>query len=466
MFIKNVLGTFGTEQLLLLLNSATSVLIARVLGPENLGVFSLVTTFPILVAGFANIGIPQANIYFIGKKRNALSDVSSNSLIFSIIIGLIAIAICYSLRDYVLKTLLKGVDAIYLLSIIPMIPLILLNYFLLSMLRGTGRFGLFNFGRLFSSLLRFVGLVFALTILSSGIWGAILTVIAATALTSAYYVLIVSNFAGFKRKFNLPLAKNSVIYGLKSYLQNLFGFLQYRLDLFLIAFFLGKDKVAYYAVAAAVAGMIWHIPDSIGKVLFPKLSSTGKTEDIHHITSIVCRHTIFVTGIAVLMLFATSEFLIKGIYGIEYTHAIRPLLILLPGVVMMSIYKVLARDFSSRNRQQISVAAAASGLTLNVVLNILLIPQLGITGAALSSTVSYSATSGMLLLFFLKESSSSLKETVLMARGDFGVYTDLLSKFRSKVSHQCKRKPLLTMTGKAFGLKKYRHRESGDETTG
>ncbi len=63
MFIKNVLGIFGTQLLLLLLNFATSVLVARVLGPKDLGIFSLITTFPILVAAFANIGIGQANIY-------------------------------------------------------------------------------------------------------------------------------------------------------------------------------------------------------------------------------------------------------------------------------------------------------------------------------------------------------------------------------------------------------------------
>lgn len=357
---------------------------------------------------------------------------------FSVIIGLIAIAICYLLKDYAFKTLLKGVNAVYLLSIIPIVPLFLLNHFLVSILRGTNRFRLFNFGRLFSSLLGFGGLVFALIILSSGIWGAILSVIVVTILTSAYYVSVVNHFAPFKRRFNPLLARNSMIYGFKSYLQNLVGFLQYRLDLFLIAFFLGKDDVAYYAVAAAVAGVSWHIPDSIGTVLFPKLSSTEKTEVIHHLTSIACQHAIFITGIAALMLFAASGFLVKRICGIEYTHAIRPLLILLLGVVMMSIYKVLTRNFLSRNRQQISVVVAASALILNVGLNILLIPQLGITGGALSSTVSYSVTSGMLLGFFLKESGSGLKETVLMDQGDFGVYTDLLSKFCPKVNYQCK----------------------------
>lgn len=55
MFIRNVLETFGTRLLLLLSNFATSVLIARVLGPRNLGVFSLVTTFPILVAALPTL---------------------------------------------------------------------------------------------------------------------------------------------------------------------------------------------------------------------------------------------------------------------------------------------------------------------------------------------------------------------------------------------------------------------------
>ncbi len=439
MFIKNVLGIFGTQLLLLLLNFATSVLVARVLGPKDLGIFSLITTFPILVAAFANIGIGQANIYFVGKKENALSDISSNSLVFSLIIGLIAIAVSYLLKDYVVKTFLSGVNAAYLLlAIIPIVPLVLLKHFLGSILCGAGHFRLFNLGRLFSSLLGFLGLGFALIILSSGIWGAVLTVIVVTVLTSSYYMLIVNNFAPFKRRFNSSLARDSMIYGSKSHLQILVGFLQYRLDIYLVAYFLGENEVAYYALAASVAGVIWHIPDSIGTVLFPKLSSTEETDVIHHLTSVVCRHTIFITGIAALMLSAASEFLVKGIYGIEYIHAIRPLLILLPGVVMMSIYKVLARNFSSRNRQQISVIAAASALILNVGLNILLIPHLGVTGAALSSTVSYSATSAILLFFFLRESNNTLKETVLIDQVDFGVYADLFSKFYSKVNYQSK----------------------------
>ena len=47
-------------------------------------------------------------------------------------------------------------------------------------------------------------------------------------------------------------------------------------------------------------------------------------------------------------------------YGNRYAPAIPPMFMMLPGIIMISLYQILSRNFTSRNRQQVNIVAAAS----------------------------------------------------------------------------------------------------------
>jgi len=69
-FTINTLITLITRILQLFLGIASSVIIARVLGPKGKGVYSLVILLPTLLITFTNIGISSASIFYIGQKKN------------------------------------------------------------------------------------------------------------------------------------------------------------------------------------------------------------------------------------------------------------------------------------------------------------------------------------------------------------------------------------------------------------
>jgi Na+-driven multidrug efflux pump len=75
---------------------------------------------------------------------------------------------------------------------------------------------------------------------------------------------------------------------------------------------------------------------------------------------------------------------------------------------MMSLYLILSRNFTSRNRQQVNIVAAALALSINVGTNLWLIPHWGIVGAALSSCLSYGVAALVLLVAFVRDSGMSL----------------------------------------------------------
>src|SRR6185369_3982557 len=78
---------------------------------------------------------------------------------------------------------------------------------------------------------------------------------------------------------------------------------------------------------------------------------------------------------------------------------------------------ILTRAFTSRHRQQVNIAAGMIALVTNVVLNLFLIPSMGIVGASMATAISYSGACVLLMVAFLKQSGLSPLR-VLIADGD------------------------------------------------
>jgi O-antigen/teichoic acid export membrane protein len=208
------------------------------------------------------------------------------------------------------------------------------------------------------------------------------------------------------------LLKQSLLYGFKSYAQTLVGHLTYRLDIYLVAFFLPPEQIAFYGIATSIAELVWYVPNSVGMVLFPKLSGTAE-RDIHLVTAEVCRHTFAVTAVVGLVVLVAGTIGIPILYGTAYRPAVQPLLLLIPGTTIMTLYKVLTRNFSSRDRQEISILAASVALILNLTFDWILIQRMGIAGAAVASTVGYTVAGLILLHEFLRESSLGWRAVLL-----------------------------------------------------
>jgi O-antigen/teichoic acid export membrane protein len=241
--------------------------------------------------------------------------------------------------------------------------------------------------------------------------------IAITTIMVVFSLTLVKKEVTLTLTFNPRLTGELLRFGSKSYLQNLVGVLNYRLGIFLLAYYLDPEQVAFYAVAAALAEVAWYFPNSVGVVLFPRLSN-APPEEMHRITARVCRDTLTITGIIVVGILAASWLFVPLVYGAPYRASVLPLLILLPGVISMGIFKVLTRNFTSRNRQQISILASSVALVLIVSLNLVLIPRWGVAGAALASTIGYTTAGMVLLTFFLRDSKLPWQEVLLPRRSE------------------------------------------------
>ena len=441
MFTKNVAISFFTEIFCALTNFAIGVLLARQLTPDDRGVMVLVMSFPMLLFNFINFGLHEATIYFIGRKRIPPEIVLANAISIALVVSGLVFIILAAFSRSILPYFLKGAPPDLWNAILLVIPVVFLQSVLLSILRAELKFTLLNAWRALSVFILLVGFVIVLIGLKGGLNGSILVFVCSSGMMLVLAFLILTRIVRIRLQADSQLMKGMVRYGMKSYLQNLLESMNYRFDVYLVAFFLTSDQVAFYGVAFSIAEVAWNLPNSIGSVLFPTLAK-APLEDIHKITARVNRLTIALTAIVTCATAAIMIPFIPALYGSQYQASIPPLLILLPGIIAMSVHKILGRNFASQNRQQFTVIASLVSLVIIIVLNILLIPLIGIWGSALASTIGYFFSGLILLIFFLRNSKLTFMDVMVIKRIDIQEYLHKI-----QLILQYRRKDSFSMTG-------------------
>lgn len=430
-FFHQVLGTFLTEVVILVLNFIAGVLVARVLPPGERGILALIMLAPITLAYFADVGISQAIVYLIARKGHDLRRVLGNALLIGLTLGALIGLLVWAARTPLLRTVFEGMPVGYLVMTLALLPVLMMDNYLLSVLRARQQFGLFNLRRLVTPLLLLIGVIALAGFGRLGLLGAALAFVASQLISFFLSLILVARQTRISLQFSAPLVREAFQFGVKSYAQNLVGHLHYRLDVYLLALFLPPEQVAYYTVATSVAEVAFYIPDSVGTVLFPKLSAESETR-VHQITAEASRHTLMVAGVAGIGVLFAGTLLIPLFYGPAYQAAVPPFVALIPGILAMSVYKVLTRNFTSRNRQQITILAAGLALALNAGLNLALIPLWGAVGASVASLLSYTGAAAVLLWEFHRETGIPLASVLLFRREDAQRYRQVLEDFQAR----------------------------------
>jgi O-antigen/teichoic acid export membrane protein len=425
-FVKDTLRVLGGQVAMTGIGVLTGIITARWLGPHDRGLFQLLTLLPTTLSNFVKLGIPQASVYFMRRKGASASAVASNSVWMAFVMGSALAAACWVWRDWLLENVMKGAPSELIVPTLVLIPFVLLQFYLLGIAQAQERFREYNVRQIVPNVLSLVGMFVVLVVCGFGLVGAVLTQTAIVVFMSIWLTLRVHREAPLSARVDGDLLRGMLGFGGKSYVQTLAATLHLRIDQYLIAYLLNPGEVAYYAIGVNLASLLLKISDATGTVLFPRLAASDR-EAADLATMRVCRSTLFLTALGVVAFAVVGPFAIPLLYGEPFRHSIGPLLILLPGVLLMAVYQILTRNFTSRAKQEVNILAALTALVLNVGLNWVLIPPYGIEGAAVAHAVSYGTAAVILLVVFVRESGRSLREVLLIRRGDVD---DLVRVFR------------------------------------
>lgn len=416
-FVKACINTFFTRIFVYLSMVCISIYIARILGPEARGTYALLTQFVFISVLLVDFGIQNASVYFLGKGES-LSRVYPNILSLSLVASLLT-SVCSLVFFNVLRvTFLKNISASLILIAIFSIPFKILTEISSSVILGMNKIKLLNALRITHFLLLLVTFLAFVIVLKLKLEGAMLGFVATELIMVLVYLIALSKWSRIYLGFEPTFLKKLLQYGLRGFLGPLCILLLFRLDFFLLNYFKDPKSVGFYSIAVSLVELLYLVPELIGMILFPKLTSAG-SQNINRNTMQVLRVIFFVLTLATLFLFASSRWIIVLIYGRQYVASVALMRILLPGFLAMSLYYIFFSYFYSRGRPEIVTLIIFLTLLFKVILAFVLIPNWGIKGAAICSTVTYSFCALTFIVVFLKYSKTTLPEAFFIKASDW-----------------------------------------------
>lgn len=428
-FVKNSLYTLISNIVIICIGFFTSWVISRTLGAELQGVYNLAILIPNLMYNFLNFGQDTSTMFFLSNKTINKSDLIDNmipvSIFYTIISTLLGTLFIFLLKD----SMFTEVSNNTLIFALIISPLTFLNNNLTAVLKSEGEFFSVNKVQVINKIIYFLICTILFFIVDVNI------VIFANIIILSISIISLWKKIGIKSiriKFNKEYQKKNISYGFKSYLANMITFLNYRLDTFIIkALSKSTMAVGQYGVSVTLAEQVWVFASAISSVMFPYITSIENDEDKSKVTSLTFKIVMVVTFMAIIVLFFASN-LIRFVYGEDYYGSIIPLKILLIGVFSLSLGKILANDIASRGKPELNALSNLMGLLVNVIFNILLIPRFGIAGAAMATSISYTLTSSIFLISFIKLTGLTLKELLVFNKEERVVITIFIKEVLSK----------------------------------
>jgi len=400
---------------------AITILVARVTGAHGRGVYTLIVSVAGLSAMVTGFGISWAGIYYIGKRQFPLADVVSTLLTVSSVAAGVTMAILAAAYVLFRPTYFHEMTPTQAVIMVTLTAFFQLATTTSSIVLGLNR--PFEYAGL-NAIQVVAALVIQVILALAGSLTATSALVALTVGVMMSVVLglvLVAREAPIRFGFDSRILRSFLSFGIRGYAANLMMTVSYRLDALIVNGLSGVVSLGYYSVATAIAEGLWYGANGLALVLFPHISSLEKKE-ADRITPVVCRNAIFFTLIGAVVMFVISRQLILTIFGPAMIPAVQPLWLLLPGIVTLTVAKIITSYLSGIGKPIYSTYLAAGSMILTVALDLLLIPRYGISGAAAASSIVYTCTAAASVWMFKLESGAGLLETLIVKPDDFVRY--------------------------------------------
>ncbi|MEX5350571.1 oligosaccharide flippase family protein [Pseudomonas juntendi] len=426
-YLRHLALSMGTKLAMIALRLLRNVLLARILGPSERGLFALLSALPDLISAVTSGGLNSAVGYQAAKRRD-MGLLLTQVLVYGCLLaGLLTLLWVFLVRQFggqLEVTQQLGLLAWLLLLAVPMA---VLKSGLLTLHNASGGVDAFNALRLTESLaplLLFLALFW--------MWREQAMEAALISWLLGLGVVLLLGVAWLARQYPVHLRwdrsgqRELLSYSAKSHPDLLFQQVILRSDYLFIGAVLGSTALGHYAMATAAAELLLIVPEAVTTPLMKHLLQ--QDTDMQRLTPLALRLTATVMLLACLSMALIGKWLIITLFGIEYAPAYPALLALLPGLLGLCYASILRLDLLGKNRPGTVSLIMGGGAALNLLLNIFMIPAWSIVGAALASSIAYLAVTLAMLVVYCQLSNVPLWRTLIILPGDHTPLREMLQR--------------------------------------
>ena len=416
-FTQSVISTLFTKFILIFLKMGVGIITARFLGPAGRGLFYTSVQAPGLINTVGTLSIGEGLIYHIGKGK-----IKSDQIFGTVFMMVLGFTLVLSIIFYFLISLLNQ-HFFYQLpdKVIPLlfflIPATMTEYFSASALRGLKVFSIVNKLTIVTRTNIFIFILISLTFWSADLYRTIFAYAIALTLNALLYFIVLFYQSKFRFSISSNELNNVIRYSAKVHIGSLLTEVEYRLDIFILLFFLNATAVGIYSIGVTIAQILWYVSNSVNTVLFPYLTSTSK-KNVDFFTVRVLKYNFFINIFILFGLIIIGFPLVNLLYGTMFSEAYFVFLVLSPGLLSDTIARSLAAWLKGTNRTLTLSKISSVSLVVNILFCIILIPYWGVYGAAISSVISYTLRAVLLIKIFCKISKTPLCHFFTFSEGE------------------------------------------------
>jgi O-antigen/teichoic acid export membrane protein len=422
--LETFLVTFGIQAIGLF----TGVLVARVLGVEGRGQLAAVILWPSVVTYLGDLGLPLAYVYESARDRRQIPALIGNALVASLaqwltlsVLG--SAIVLLALHRFGSTVALTG--AVFLVTYL---PLNLLTRYLNAVNQGSHAFLRFNAVRFSVPLSYAVVLVLLMGIgLRSVQWVVVATLLAnGFALTAVLALSLRPLLHSFGApRTDLKLLRRTLGYGLRAHIGNLTPVDSMQVDLLLVTLLLGASDAGLYSVAISASMVLRAQGTALGLVALPEVAAAPTAPEQRSVMGGIFRLSLLINLATAGTIVAVAGLLVPGIYGRDFAPAVPIVRILVLGIVAASLRQLLGDCLRGAGKPLAPTIAEIASWVVGLTALGVLVPMLGLRGAALGVSLSYSAGLAVVVGVTLR-SGARLSDLFIPRPSDLYQWWDLL----------------------------------------
>jgi len=365
--------------------------VARYLGAEGFGILSFALAFTAIFGVFTDIGLQQLMIREIARDRALAQKYLGNIAVLKIFLVIITfglIALTINLLDYPWQT----TKVVYLVALSVVFNAFSMMFY--GMFRAHERMEFAALGRVLSSVLTLSGALYAISQDFSVVaFASVYCIVSAIALAYSFTVSV-WKFSIPRIEIDLRFWKESLKHAWPFGLTAVFATVYYWIDSVMLSLMKGDELVGWYNAAYRLIFVLQFIPLAYFGAVFPVMSRfyVSSNEFLRFTYERSFKYLLILAlpiGAGTTLL---ANKIILLIFGIEYFHSIVALQILVWSTVLLFVTAPFFVLFDSLNKQIVVTWVTGSCALLNVVLNLVLIPKYGVTGASIATVATQFVT--------------------------------------------------------------------------
>jgi O-antigen/teichoic acid export membrane protein len=395
------------------------VVTARALGADGRGLYALASFTAAAVASMVG-GTAMSLSAEYAHDRADKGRLYAGSLSVSVIGGTV-VGLCL-----LIAALIAGPGARVLIYPAVIAPMLILSVLQIGVFQAVGDVGRLGYVTLATSVVPLIALAAAAVLAPGRVYIALAVWAAACAAVPLATLAWERRDARFDFREGRPMLRRVFRRGLPVSAANAIQLLNYRVDLLVVTAMLALAQVGRYSVAIAMGESLLILSRSLVSGAFKRIITTSPEESIRLLT-VVVRHSFILLLAGGVALILVGWLFLEPVFGGQFSGVWVPLALLVPGLIALGTAEPLRLFFLIRmERAREYLIAATASMVINLVLAVVLVPPLGLSGAALSTSISYSIGGLYLFVRFSQSGGPRSPLVYVPRREDVVHYVDLV----------------------------------------